>query len=262
MAAAALAFSAFSTVGFVYADAAQTGYDPAGMAINAAFGFAIGFPLAWALLKAEIRITGWWQERHPLRAAPTHAPGEETPSFRWAGRSVRQPWGIVAFTAFTILLLVAVLLDQPPGTAMGNLTLALGILFLIICAAAVAFALRRKSYLIDASGVHVERGMRSDLHLRWNEIKEIGIVQFPLANWFPPIGARGAPRMIWFRKQDGAAAGLLQPEGEVPREVAGPLEAALRAQATAHGVPVRELGYREIMTWRRPKRRLSPGAAP
>jgi len=258
VAAAALALSSLFTAGSLAMGIPQVGYDPAGMAINAVVSMAIGFPLLWAFIRLDIRMVAWWRNRHPLPTGPPAVVGAEVPPFRWAGRSTRQSWAMAAFLVITVGFSLLVLYDQPPATAAWNFMLAVTLLFILICTTAMLFALRKRTYVIDASGIHVERGMKSDIHLRWGELREIGIVQLPFSRWFAPLSPGAVPTMIWLRGQDGASVGMVQPAGEVPREITGPLEAALRANAAARGIPVRDVGYREVMTWRRPKRRTLP----
>lgn len=261
VAAAALVVSSLVTVASVVGDVFQLGYDPLGMAVNALVSMAIGFPLMWAILRLNQRGVVWWRKRHPVPSVPFIATGlaaGEAPPFRWSGRPVRRPWALLGFPAFFVLMGVLALYGQAPGSLAANLTLGFLGLLVIIVSLAAAFAFRRKSVIIDATGIHVERGLKSDVHVRWGELREIGIVTFPLSTWFAPFSVREPPRMIMLRGQDGGAVGMVQSEGDVPREFSAALESAIRAHAAAHGMPVRDVGFREMMMWRRPKR---PGLA-
>lgn len=256
IAAAALGLAAFLTAAVVATDPAQFGYGAEGVAINVGMSMAVGFPTTWAVLVANLRLASWWRRRHPIPSEgyPGSEPGAtEVSPFRWSGRAMQHVWAVVAFAGFLILLSLAVLYDQRPGTPLGNFTLAIAVLMLFMLLAATAFAFRKRSLLIDASGIHVERGMRSDLHVRWSEIKEIGVAKFPFSEWAAPFTLGELPKMILIRGQDGRLTGVLQPAGETPREVAPQVERAVRAHAAAHGVPVRDVTTRETMTWRRPK---------
>lgn len=178
----------------------------------------------------------------------------EAPPFRWSGRPARQPWALLGFVGLLVLVDGLVLYGQEWGTVTTNLLLGSEAMLAVIVSLAAAYAFRRKTVLIDATGIHVERGFRSDVRVRWGDLREIGLVKFPLSEWFAPFTIQEPPRTIMLRGRDGGALGMVQPDGDVPREASAALESAIRAHAAAHGVPIRDVGYREMFTWRRPRR--------
>lgn len=254
--AIALAFATIMSVSMLATETAPFGSDQAGIVLGLLASLGTGFLVALGLLLLNLKLVAWWRRRLPeARASVAMAgPGGTVAPFRWTGRTTHHAWGMFAFLAFFVGLSLLVLYGQGPGTPMGNFTLAIILLMAFVVATAFAFAFRKKTFVIDDSGIVLERGFRSDVHVRWSEVKEIGIAKFPLADWAAPFSVRELPKMIVLRGQDGGPLGILQPAGEAPPGISERIEAAVRAQAAAHGVPVRDLGFREMAAWRKPKR--------
>ncbi len=208
--------------------------------------FVVAFLLFLGIGSLETRRWMRIQETRPVAGDREEM---ETP-YRWVGRTLRS-FNILAGMdgLFAFFYVTSLLGGQPLGSA-GDLFRWATLALIAVSLPGMVFALRVKSLVIDASGIHSHGKPWGNLELRWPEIREIGLPS-GIPPGLPSFAPRSVMRLIAFRGTDGFLSGVLNPWAEMGPSFEVPVQEALRGYASRNGIPMRDLTWREFMTWHR-----------